>query len=204
MGQAQEWTGGDATALRISLRLTVARFADRLGVAPRTVANWAANPDVIPRSGIQEALDGLAGDAPAGTTGPAQAFRVAISVVMHDGQVLLVRRRDGGAGLSWQFPAGVIKPGQQAEDVAVRETHAETGVHCSVREHIGRRLHPTTGVYCEYFLCDYLAGVADNRDTAENDAVAWAPQPDLTKFVPRDKVFPPILDLMEEQHAAGF
>lgn len=214
MDPAQEWTGHTATALRKALRMTVDRFATRLGVAPRTVANWAAHPEMIPRVSVQDALDDLLGQAPPGTrqrfeelasgsengpAGHAQALRVAISVVTHNHDVLLVKRRDDGAGISWQFPAGVIKPGARAEDVAVRETLSETGIHCLARQRIGSRLHPTTGVYCEYFACDFLTGEAENRDTVENAGVAWVPRQDLTRFVARDKVYPPILRFLEEQ-----
>ena len=218
MEPAQEWTGRTATALRKALRMTVDRFASALRVAPRTVANWAASPDTIPRVAVQDALDELLGRAaPAvrsrfqelaagqetALAGHAQALRVAISVVTKDGEVLLVRRRDDGAGISWQFPAGVIKPGERPEDVAVRETLGETGVHCTVRERIGSRLHPTTGVYCDYFACDFLTGVAENRDTVENAGVAWVPRQDLTRFVARDKIYPPILRFLEEQRDAA-
>lgn len=215
MDPAQEWTGHTATALRKALRMTVDRFAATLSVAPRTVANWAANPDTVPRVAVQDALDDMLGRATPpvrdrfkeltagqqrdGLAGHAQALRVAISVVLRGQEVLLVRRRDDGAGISWQFPAGVIKPGERAEDVAVRETLAETGVHCSVRGQIGSRLHPTTGVYCDYFACDYLAGDAENRDTVENAGVAWASRTNLTRFVQRETIYPPILRLLEEQ-----
>ncbi|MBQ1164702.1 NUDIX domain-containing protein, partial [Streptomyces sp. A73] len=76
-----------------------------------------------------------------------QALRVAIAVVVRDSQVLLVCRRGDGA-LSWQFPAGMIKPGASSQVVTVQETHAETGVHSAVREHLGSRVHPVTGVSC--------------------------------------------------------
>ena len=214
MNPAREWTGREATALRKALRLTTDRFASRLGVAPRTVANWAATPEMVPRVAVQDALDDLLGRAaPAtrsrfeellddnedGLPGHVQALRVAISVVTNGNQVLLVRRRDDAAGISWQFPAGVIKPGERGEDVAVRETLAETGVHCAVRERIGSRLHPATGVYCDYFACDYLAGEAENRDAVENAGVAWVSRNDLTRFVAREKIYPPILRHLEEQ-----
>lgn len=48
---------------------------------------------------------------------------------------------------------------------AVRETLAETGIHCAVREDLGGRLHPVTGVWCQYDLAEYLAGEARNQDT---------------------------------------
>lgn len=217
MVPAQEWTGRDATALRKALRMTVDRFARLVGVSSRTVANWASNPDMVPRAAIQDALDDLLNRAsPAtrerfaelrgtdtATTGHMQALRVAIAVVFHGQQVLLVRRRDDAAGIGWQFPAGIIKPGERGEDVAVRETLAETGVHCSVSDRIGSRLHPVTGVMCDYYRCEYLAGEATNCDTVENSGVAWAPRQNLTRFVPRERIFPPVLRALEETYAAG-
>lgn len=213
MDPAREWTGRDATALRKALRLTTEAFATRLGVATRTVANWSANPDMVPRTGVQDMLDdlveqlpqsvrtrfeGLAGGRNSDQNAHGQALRVAIAVVVDRDKVLLVRRRDEGAGISWQFPAGIIKPGVPGEDVAVRETLGETGIHCSVNDLIGSRLHPVTEVLCDYYGCDYLAGDATNLDTVENAGVTWAPRREIAKFVARDKIYPPVLRFLEE------
>ncbi|WP_323185240.1 NUDIX hydrolase [Streptomyces sp. NBC_01239] len=126
----------------------------------------------------------------------AQALRVAIAVVMRDADVLLVCRQDG-MDIAWQFPAGIVKPGGSAQKVAVRETFNETGVHCSIRAHLGERLHPVTRALCDYFLADYVHGEAVNGDTSENVAVAWAPISDLARYIPPDRVFPPILEALE-------
>jgi 8-oxo-dGTP diphosphatase len=125
-----------------------------------------------------------------------QALRVAIAVVVRGTEVLLVCRRGDGQ-LRWQFPAGVVKPGADPEAVAVAETHAETGVHCAVRRHLGGRLHPVTGVVAEYHLADYLAGEAANLDPLENLDVAWAPISALARFIPPDHIYPPILNALE-------
>lgn len=58
-----EWTGGQATALREAMRLSANRFADRLGVSPRTVANWRADPGMVPRLEVQNALEDLLREA---------------------------------------------------------------------------------------------------------------------------------------------
>jgi 8-oxo-dGTP diphosphatase len=209
-----EWTGSDATALRKALHMTETRFASTLGVSPRAVGHWASHPTAVPR--VQDRLDELlASSTPAvkirfeeltangkaAPTGSAQALRVAIAVVQRADQVLLVRRRNESTGLSWQFCAGIVKPGEHAEEVAVRETLNETGVHCSVVEHIGGRLHPITGVLCDYFRCIYLAGDATNRDNVENAAVTWAPAREVSKFMNRDTIYAPVLAIMEEQGA---
>jgi 8-oxo-dGTP diphosphatase len=116
--------------------------------------------------------------------------------VLRGDDVLLVCRR-GEGDLRWQFPAGMVKPGASPETIAVQETHGETGVHCTVREHLGQRIHPVTGVVAAYHLCDYLAGDASNRDELENVDVAWVPRSALTRFIPQDQIFPPILSALE-------
>lgn len=211
------WTGERAGFLQAALRLSNDDFAERLGIATRTVAAWHARPEIVPRPEVQQILDSaldqastgerdrfaLLLNAEAGGAGPAgdpaapQSLYVAIAVVQRDDSVLLVHRRDGDR-LAWQFPAGIVKPKASPEAVAVHETLDETGVHCTVRSQIGSRLHPVTDVYCVYFHCDYLTGEAENRDVVENTSVAWAPLVDLTKFIPEESIYPPILDTLRE------
>ncbi len=218
MDVIEVWTGRGACTLQAALRMTNERFAAHLGVAIRTVAQWHAAPAIIPRTEIQQALDTayeraseparrrfelLAANSPSqappsGAAAGAQALRVAVAIVTRRADVLLVcRRGDDAAGIRWQFPAGVVKPGVAPESVAVRETHAETGVHCAVRQQLGNRVHPATGVLCDYFLCDYLAGEAINGDVLENIDVTWAPRADLTRFIPFAALYPPIVTALE-------
>ena len=51
------WTGRHANALRTALRLTNEPFAQTLGTATRTVAKWNAEPDLVPVTELQRALD---------------------------------------------------------------------------------------------------------------------------------------------------
>jgi 8-oxo-dGTP diphosphatase len=78
-------------------------------------------------------------------------------------------------------------------EVVVNETLGETGIHCRPREHLGNRIHPVTGVNCEYFLCDHLTGEPANLDPEENAAVSWIEQINLFKFISKDLVFQPIV-----------
>ncbi|MBO0609370.1 NUDIX hydrolase [Myceligenerans salitolerans] len=209
------WTGERATRLQSALRMSNDEFANHLGIAPRTVAGWHQNPATRPRPDIQRILDTAhekaddgarerfrvamrADEADAGN-GAAQQLTVAIAIVQRADCVLLVQRRDDGE-LRWQFPAGIVKPGGDPANAAVRETYAETDVHCSVTKQIGARVHPHTGVYCEYFHCDYLAGEAQNRDVAENASVTWAPIANLTKFIPESTIYDPILEVLGGTH----
>lgn len=209
MADVHQWTGQKAARLQDAFEMTQEQFAGKLGVSVRSVAAWRANPKMIPQPETQRILDTAyerAGDAvrrrfihlsraPA-VEPEAQALRVAIAVVRRGGDVLLVCRQDGD-DISWQFPAGIVKPGGNAAKVAVRETLDETGVHCLIREHLGERLHPLTRAWCDYFVCDYVHGEAVNGDSSENVAVAWAPIRELARYIPADQIYPPILNALE-------
>lgn len=214
MTVVNEWTGQTAHALQEALRMTQESFAAHLGVSRRAVAEWSSRADMRPSKEFQELLDVALERAPdavrqrfasitnatRGQAGP-ETLTVAIAVVVDEGNVLLVcRRGDDGKGISWQFPAGVVKPGGSPNTVAVRETLAETGIHCAATRSLGARLHPVTNVYCEYFLCDYLGGTVENRDMIENVSATWVPITKLTKFVPVDTIYPPIIDALEDIH----
>lgn len=203
------WDGRTACALQAALRMSNEEFAGRLGVAVRTVAGWHQAPGIAPRPEMQRALDTTLDGAsdtvrrrfqllarPAGQAA-AQALRVAIAVVQHRGEVLLVCRQDGD-DIAWQFPAGIVKPGGSAAKTAVRETLDETGVHCSVRHELGERVHPATGVLARYFLCDWLAGEPTNRDPLENVDTRWVTVRDLPRFIPTDRIYPPISKALED------
>jgi 8-oxo-dGTP diphosphatase len=206
-----KWTGARAWALRQALHETAEEFAARTGIAPRTVKSWHQRTRLEPKAEFQRILDQVLAAAddrarrrfalfldqlPADGPEP-QALRVALAVVLRDDQVLLVLRNDDGAGISWGFPAGIVKPGQRAEAVAVRETRDETGVLCRVEAPLGERTHHITGALCAYYACRWLAGEPTNRDDRENVEALWVLRSDVTAFIPRADLYPPILDLLE-------
>ncbi len=189
--------------------MTNEAFAERLGISERTISRWHAQPEMVHRTEVQQILDIAYEEAGAAVQRrfallarppeprmEAQALRVAIAVVLRGDDVLLVCRRGDGE-LRWQFPAGMVKPGVAPETVAVQETHGETGVHCTVRQQLGERVHPVTGVIASYYLADHLAGDATNRDPLENVDVTWVPRTALTRFIPQDQIYPPILSALE-------
>jgi 8-oxo-dGTP diphosphatase len=205
----QSWTGRAACLLQQAMRMTNEAFAEHLGISERTVSRWHANPEMVHRTEAQQILDIAHREAgedvqrrfalllrPPAPPLEAQALRVAIAVVLRGDDVLLVCRRGDGE-LRWQFPAGMVKPGADPSTVAVQETHGETGVHCTIREQLGERVHPVTGVVASYYLADHLAGEASNRDPLENVDVTWVPRAALTRFIPAGQIFPPVLTALE-------
>lgn len=53
------WTGRHATALKLALRMSSEAFAERLGAGLRAVAEWSREPDMVPTTVMQHALDTL-------------------------------------------------------------------------------------------------------------------------------------------------
>ena len=211
------WTGRHAIALQAALRYSQDEMASKLGFAKRTIASWAKKPTVVIRPELQRALDTeyqrapeeaklrfarqlkVDDDAEIAASGiPTVSLTVAIAVVLHEADVLVVCRREPERGLDWQFPAGIVKLAATASTVAVRETLAETGIHCAVRSGLGARIHPLTRVNCHYFRCDYVAGTVENRDTVENVEALWAPRHDIGRFIPAQRIYEPVLRAIEE------
>lgn len=108
-------------------------------------------------------------------TPQAAKLRVSIGIIHHDKNILMVRRRHKEGTLSWQFPAGIIKPSQDPEQRIIDETLEETGISIKVVGKIGERISPETKVHAEYFDCAYVAGELRNDDPNENAEVAWVP-----------------------------
>jgi 8-oxo-dGTP diphosphatase len=142
----------------------------------------------------------LKADAEAVAAGNAVALTVAIAVVVNEAELLLVcRRGPRHERHHLAIPCQHRQARRHPAMVAVRETLAETGIHCSVRTELGSRVHPLSGVNAQYFLCDYLVGAAENRDVIENASALWVPKSDLVRFIPAERIFAPILRALKEE-----
>lgn len=109
---------------------------------------------------------------------------IAAAVIVHDGKVLLVKRRVSEGSLSWQFPAGAVEAGESAEDAAVRETREETGLTVEASKVLGERVHPNTGRTMIYVATQLLAGDAHVADDEELEEFAWTSLGQLANYVP--------------------
>lgn len=109
---------------------------------------------------------------------------VAAAVIVHEGRVLMVRRRVSEGSLCWQFPAGKVEPGETREDAAVRETREETGLAVTVVKRLGERVHPETGGPMSYIACEVLGGTAHVAAPDELADLAWVTHGELPRYVP--------------------
>ena len=118
-------------------------------------------------------------------------FLPGVTAVVFDdaGRVLLAERSDNG---HWALIAGVMDPGEQPAETAVRECLEETGVHVVAERVISVLTQPPStypnGDECEYvdiaFRCRAVGGEARVNDD-ESLAVGWFALDDL----------PPLSDL---------
>ncbi|MEU2829403.1 NUDIX hydrolase [Streptomyces lavendulae] len=122
---------------------------------------------------------------------------VAAAIVVHEGRVLLVRRRVSEGRLSWQFPAGKVEPGESREDAAARETQEETGLMVKPVQLLGERVHPDTGRLMSYTACEVLGGSAHVADADELAEVAWAAHAEIPQYVPYG-LFAPVQEHLDE------
>ncbi|MEV7674180.1 NUDIX hydrolase [Streptomyces sp. NPDC088752] len=109
---------------------------------------------------------------------------IAAAIVVHQGRMLMVRRRVSEGELSWQFPAGEVEPGESREDAAVRETQEETGLDVVAVKLLGERVHPKTGRLMSYTACEVVGGAAHVADTEELAELAWVAHGEIPQYVP--------------------
>ncbi|MFI8161493.1 NUDIX hydrolase [Streptomyces microflavus] len=121
---------------------------------------------------------------------------IAAAIVVHEGRVLMVRRRVSEGQLSWQFPAGEVEPGEAREDAAVRETQEETGLTVAAVKLLGERVHPKTGRPMSYTACDVLGGTAHVADAEELAELAWVARNEIPQYVPYG-LFQPVQDYLD-------
>ncbi|MCY0931727.1 NUDIX hydrolase [Streptomyces sp. H27-H1] len=105
-------------------------------------------------------------------------------MVVHEGRVLLVKRRVAEGRLSWQFPAGKVEQGETFEEAAVRETKEEAGLDVVAVSRLGERVHPITGRPVSYTACEVVGGTAHVADLDEIAEVAWVAPWEIPRYIP--------------------
>src|SRR5260221_7257430 len=98
---------------------------------------------------------------------------VAVGILLRENRVLVTRRQEGShlAG-SWEFPGGVIQPGETPEEGLRREIAEELGVRIDRATLIHRQNHtyPEREVELHFFLC---TGVDGEPSGVEGQDARW-------------------------------
>lgn len=109
---------------------------------------------------------------------------LSMAVIVRDGKLLMIRRRQREGDLLWALPGGAIEEGEGPEEAAVRETAEETGLVVTAAKLLGERVHPKTGRLMSYTACTPVEGEARVADEDELDAVAWVAHSEILDYVP--------------------
>lgn len=110
-------------------------------------------------------------------------LRISLGLVHQGKNILMVRRRQKEGKLSWQFPAGIVKPLQEPDQRIIEEVLKETGVSVKIVSKFGERISPDTKAHMIYFECEYLVGELRNGEPDENAEVAWVPAGKVETYV---------------------
>ena len=122
---------------------------------------------------------------------------LSMAVIVRDGKLLMIRRRQREGDLLWALPGGAIEDGEAAEEAAVRETVEETGLVVTSVKLLGERVHPKTGRLMSYTACEPVQGEACVADEDELDAVAWVAHGEIKEYVPYG-LFGPVQEYLDE------
>ena len=126
------------------------------------------------------------------------AVPVAVGIILRDNQVLVTRRQEGShlAG-SWEFPGGVIHPGETAEEALRREIAEELGVRLERATLIHRQSHsyPDRDVELHFFLC---TGVEGEPSGIEGQEARWVSAGDLD-HLPTPKANAEVIRMLKDQ-----
>lgn len=109
---------------------------------------------------------------------------VSTAIIVHDGRVLMARRRQQEGKLLWAFPGGGIEAGETPEQAAVREVAEEVGLEVEAVGVLGDRVHPQSGVHVTYVACSVVGGEASVVDEEELAEVAWLKHGQIPEYVP--------------------
>ena len=116
----------------------------------------------------------------------------ATAVVIRDQQVILVKRSDN---LTWTPVSGIVDPGENPADCAVREVFEETGIHVVARRlasvHVSPPIVHVNGDHAQYlelvFRMDWAGGEPFPADDESLEArwFALADMPEMSAYTRR-------------------
>lgn len=92
---------------------------------------------------------------------------VAGLVTNADNKVLLINSPWRG----WEFPGGMVEPGESLQDALLREIQEETGVEVEITGFVGLCKNLQNDIVNLDFVCQYLGGVPTT--SAESSEVGW-------------------------------
>jgi len=102
---------------------------------------------------------------------------VAGLVVNEKDEILLIKSPRRG----WEYPGGLVEPGESLEDALIREIREETGAEAEIAGFVGICKNLGTDSVNIDFICRYLGG--ELTESSESSAVRWVNRADALSMV---------------------
>jgi 8-oxo-dGTP diphosphatase len=129
---------------------------------------------------------------------------VAAAIIISHGAVLIARRKPGDTcGGCWEFPGGVVEPGETLQECLRRELKEELGITAAVGGTVAETIYEDDhGRLCLVALEARIAG--GEFALAAHDRVKWVPPKNLSRHrlspadVPIARILAERTDLFEK------
>ena len=132
---------------------------------------------------------------------PTHLVSVAGLVTNDEGKILLVNSPWRG----WEYPGGLIEPGETFEQALRREIREESGVEVEIERFVGICKNVEKNIVNIDFVCRYVGGELTTSD--ESTEVIWATPEEALKMITfplTKKRLQNMLSLDKEAHFFGF
>jgi A/G-specific adenine glycosylase len=107
---------------------------------------------------------------------PIPEYRIAVGVIMKNGNLLIARRKpEGLLGGLWEFPGGKIRPNESSREACVREVREELNLAVTIERRICRVRHAYTHfkIDMDVFACRYRSGRVRRNGPAAHKWVSF-------------------------------
>lgn len=91
-------------------------------------------------------------------------------VIIKNGKILLIERKNEPFRGKWALPGGFVEYGEKVEDTVVREVSEETGLHTRIIDIVGVYSDPTRDPRGHIVTVVYLLEILDGKIKGSDDA----------------------------------
>lgn len=108
---------------------------------------------------------------------------VAIGIVVNNGKVLIINKRNSKGGALWRFPGGKVEEGESLSDTVIREVREETNVGCVPLYEISERNWESKGLNLVFFICKYIKGNEAILEPQTFSEIKWADPEEVIELI---------------------